>query len=256
MYLNLYNNQDIDIKAKKLYIFLSVQIFSETPASLKYTDITSEHWAYKSIENLSKKGILDISSNIFNGEKSINRFDMAYFLSKTLDRVENDKADRADLVILEHIVYEFSEELSKFGFDSQTYLKKVDSFEAKLEENRVANEENKQNLVKLETRLEGLEKDISRKNQFITSDSSISDKLSFLNDISFYLKSNIDYNINDTSENNSFKGAHQLGIALKKNTYELFLESEKSDKEKKNGELLGYNYSKQRRENNTFAHGK
>lgn len=221
-----------------LYIFLSVQIFSETPASLKYTDITSEHWAYKSIENLSKKGILDISSNIFNGEKSINRFDMAYFLSKTLDRVENDKADRADLVILEHIVYEFSEELSKFGFDSQTYLKKVDSFEAKLEENRVANEENKQNLVKLETRLEGLEKDISRKNQFITSDSSISDKLSFLNDISFYLKSNIDYNINDISENNSFKGAHQLGIALKKNTYELFLESETSDKERKNGELL------------------
>lgn len=221
-----------------LYIYLSVNVFSETVSTLKYTDITSEHWAYKSIENLTKKGILDINSNLFNGEKAINRFDMAYFLSKTLDRIENDKADRADLVVIEHIVYEFSEELSKFGFDSQTYLKKVDSFEAKLEENRVASEENKQGLVKLETRLNNLEKDVSRKNQFITSDSSISDKLSFLNDISFYLKSNIDYNINDTSENNSFKGAHQLGIALKKNTYELFLESETSDKERKNGELL------------------
>ena len=221
-----------------LYIYLSVNIFSETTSTLKYTDITSEHWAYKSIENLTKKGILDISSNVFNGEKAINRFDMAYFLSKTLDRVENDKADRADLIVIEHIVYEFSEELSKFGFDSQTYLKKVDTFEAKLEENRVSNEENKKNLLKLETKLDSLEKDISRKNQFITSDSSISDKLSFLNDITFYLKSNIDYNINDTSENNSFKGAHQLGIALKKNTYELFLESETSDKERKNGELL------------------
>ena len=221
-----------------LYIYLSVNIFSEITSTLKYTDITSEHWAYKSIENLTKKGILDISSNVFNGEKAINRFDMAYFLSKTLDRVENDKADRADLIVIEHIVYEFSEELSKFGFDSQTYLKKVDTFEAKLEENRVSNEENKKNLLKLETKLDSLEKDISRKNQFITSDSSISDKLSFLNDITFYLKSNIDYNINDTSENNSFKGAHQLGIALKKNTYELFLESETSDKERKNGELL------------------
>lgn len=220
-----------------IYIYLSVNIFSET-TTLKYTDITSEHWAYKSIENLTKKGILDISSNVFNGEKAINRFDMAYFLSKTLDRVENDKADRADLVVIEHIVYEFSEELSKFGFDSQSYLKKVDTFEAKLEENRVSNEENKKNLLKLEIKLDSLEKDISRKNQFITSDSSISDKLSFLNDITFYLKSNIDYNINDTNENSSFKGAHQLGIALKKNTYELFLESETSDKERKNGELL------------------
>ena len=171
-----------------LYIYLSVNIFSETTSTLKYTDITSEHWAYKSIENLTKKGILDISSNVFNGEKAINRFDMAYFLSKTLDRVENDKADRADLIVIEHIVYEFSEELSKFGFDSQTYLKKVDTFEAKLEENRVSNEENKKNLLKLETKLDSLEKDISRKNQFITSDSSISDKLSFLNDITFYLK--------------------------------------------------------------------
>ena len=50
-----------------LYIYLSVNIFSETTSTLKYTDITSEHWAYKSIENLTKKGILDISSNVFNG---------------------------------------------------------------------------------------------------------------------------------------------------------------------------------------------
>ena len=67
-------------------------------------------------------------------------------------------------------------------------LKKVDTFELKLEENRVTNEENKKNLLKLETKLDSFEKDISRKNQFITSDSSISDKLSFLNDITFYLK--------------------------------------------------------------------
>lgn len=51
------------------------------------------------------------------------------------------------------------------------------------------------------------------------------------------MKSNIDYNINDTSENNSFKGAHQLGIALKEYLW-AFLESETSDKERKNGELL------------------
>ncbi|MBN2839194.1 MAG: hypothetical protein JXM74_10610, partial [Fusobacteriaceae bacterium] len=222
-----------------LYVSLINFMFAEnTNVPLKYTDITSEHWAYKSIENLTKKGILDINSNIFNGEKSINRFDMAYFLSKTLDRIENVKADRADFVVIEHIVYEFSEELSKFGFDSQTYLKKVDSFEARIEENRFATETTKENLSKLQTKVDSIEKDINRKNQFITSDSSINDKLNFLNDINFYLKSNIDYNINDTAENNNFKGAHQLGLAFKRNNYEFFLESETSDKERKNGELL------------------
>lgn len=225
-----------------LYVSLINFMFAEdttvTSTAFKYNDITSEHWAYKSIENLTKKGILDMNSNIFNGEKAINRFDMAYFLSKTLDRIENVKADRADLVVIEHIVYEFSEELSKFGFDSQTYLKKVDSFEARIEENKLANEATKENLAKLQIQLDSLEKDVNRKNQFITSDSSISDKLSFLNDVNFYLKSNIDYNVNDTTKNNRLKGAHQLGLAFKRNNYEFFLESETSDKERKNGELL------------------
>ena len=80
-----------------------------------------------------------------------------------------------------------------------------------------ANEENKKNLLKLETKLDSLEKDISRKNQFITSDSSISDKLSFLNDITFYLKSNIDYNINDEG-----RGRRRIYVLFRKKLVRIY----------------------------------
>ncbi len=220
------------------FYFLSYNLFA-TGLEVKYKDITNEHWAYKSIESLTRKGILDINTEIFNGEKTINRFDLAYFLSKTLNRVENDKADRADLIILEHIVHEFSDELSKFGFDTRTYLLKVDSFEARIEENKIAVEGTKADILKLDTRLEKIEKENSRKNQLFTqSEGLVDSKLEFLNDFNLYLKSNIDYKLNEKDDKNSFKGSHQLGLAFKRPNYEFFLESETSDNERKRGELL------------------
>ena len=229
-----------------IFSFLAINIFSADLQTnindsnvSRYKDITTEHWAYKSIENLYKKGIIDFNTDIFNGEKAINRFDMAYFLSKTLNRVENDKADRADLIVLEHIVYEFSEELTKFGFDTKTYLLKVDSFEAKLEENRLASENNKAEILKLDTRIKNIEKENSRKSQFLgQGDSFVDNKLQFLNDVNLYLKSNVDYKINENDDKNSFKGSHLLGLSFKRPNYELFLESETSDKARKRGELI------------------
>lgn len=220
------------------FYFLSSSLFA-TGLEVKYKDITNEHWAYKSIENLTRKGILDINTEIFNGEKTINRFDLAYFLSKTLNRIENDKADRADLIILEHIVHEFSDELSKFGFDTRTYLLKVDSFESRIEENKIAVEGTKADILKIGTRLEKIEKENSRKNQLFTQgDGLVDSKLEFLNDFNLYLKSNIDYKLNEKDDKNSFKGSHQLGLAFKRPNYEFFLESETSDNERKRGELL------------------
>lgn len=221
-----------------IFILLTINVMGTSiEKKIKYKDITPEHWAYKAIENLYKKGILDINSDLFNGEKTVNRYDLASFLSKTLDRVENVKADRADLIVLEHIVYEFSEELSKFGFDSKTYLLKVDSFESRLQENKISAEGNKADLIKVETRLSSIEKELSRKNQFLgQGDSFTETRLKYFDNFNLYLKSNIDYTLNDTD--NSFKGAQKLGLSFKKENYELFLESETSDKEKKNGELL------------------
>ncbi len=92
------------------FLLINTLIYSFNAHELK--DISSEHWAYKSIENLSEKGIISLDEEIFDGQKSVNRFEMAYFLSKTLDRIDDEKANRDDLLILEHIVYEFSEELA------------------------------------------------------------------------------------------------------------------------------------------------
>ncbi len=221
------------------FLLIAVNIFSieTTASSIIFKDITKEHWAYKSIENLSQKGILNINGDIFNGEKGINRFDMAFYLSKTLDRVEQDKADREDLIVLEHIVYEFSEELSKFGFDSKTYLERINSFEDRIEANKKSNDENKENLSKVEERVKLIEDTIYRKNKFVSSEAGLSEKFNFLNDVNVYLKSNMDYQDSGT-EDSDFKGAHQLGLAFKRSNYELFLEGKTSDKERKNDSLL------------------
>lgn len=216
-----------------VYMLIIINTFTET---VPYTDISPEHWAYKSIENLYKKGILDTRTDIFNGEKSINRFEMAYYLSKALEKIDNEKADRDDLQIIEHIMYEFSEELTKFGFEVKTYTQKVDGFDNRIEENKLVTNTNKVELEKLDLRVKAVEKSINRKDLFLGLDTTNNDKFKYFNNFSLYLKSNVDYKLND--DKNSFKGAHKIGLAFKKDNYELFLESETSDKERKKGELL------------------
>ena len=82
-----------------------------------YKDISKEHWAYRAIENLYKSGILPKDSKNFNGEKTINKYDLVYYLSKTLNQIDETKASQSDLLILEHLVYDFSNELNKIGFN-------------------------------------------------------------------------------------------------------------------------------------------
>lgn len=221
-----------------LFLFLFFNLYSESLYDIK--DISKDHWAYRAIENLSEKGIFIFDNEFFEGEKNINRFELAYFLSKTLDKIENEKANRDDLLILEYIVYEFSEELSKFGFDSKNYLDRLILLEKELEQTKINNEKNKEAIADINNRLKELEKSKSaRSSAFLEGASIYNDTFKYLEDFNLYLKSSVDY-LPGSSANGSdnYRGFYTLGLAFKQENFELMLESETSDDERKQGELV------------------
>ena len=140
----------------KRILVIFIVVTSITFGSQMYSDISNEHWAYRAIENLYKKGILPKDSAIFDGEKKINKYDLVYYLSKTLNEIDETKASQSDLLILEHLVYDFSNELNKIGFNTDLYIKKMKANEERMEilEKRVIS--NEIEIEKLKTEIEKL----------------------------------------------------------------------------------------------------
>ena len=132
-------------------------IFNIGSAALSYEDLNKEHWAYSSIENLVKKGIIKENSYKFNGEDSVSRYEFAYDLSKVLDKVDLEKANKEDLNILEALILEFSKELNKIGFDTETYNSKIDNINETVELLKKRVNENEIVIDQLKKRIEKLE---------------------------------------------------------------------------------------------------
>ncbi len=137
---------------KILLIFIAVA--SITFSSQMYGDISDEHWAYRAIENLYRNGILPKDSTSFDGDKKINKYDLIYYLSKTLNRIDETKASQSDLLILEHLVYDFSNELNKMGFNTDLYIKKIKANEDNIEILKKRVRSNELEIEKLKLELE------------------------------------------------------------------------------------------------------
>lgn len=133
-------------------------IFSVTFSEISFKDVNKEHWAYRSVENLIKKDIWRENSDIFQGKQEVTRYEFAYYLSKTLNKLDTEKANSGDLIILENLVYEFAKELNKFGFDTELYLTKVKTMEDSIEVLKGQMEENQRVIQELQKRLDKLEK--------------------------------------------------------------------------------------------------
>ncbi|AVQ32542.1 S-layer homology domain-containing protein [Fusobacterium varium] len=132
-------------------------IFNIGFAALGYEDLNKEHWAYSSVENLVKKGIIKENSYKFNGEDPVSRYEFAYDLSKMLDKIELEKANKEDLNILEALILEFSKELNKIGFDTETYNSKIDNINETVELLKKRVNENEIIIDQLKSRIEKLE---------------------------------------------------------------------------------------------------
>ena len=141
----------------KLILILILMISTVSAADIKYEDLPKDHWAYSSVNNLVIKGIIPQEGYLFKGEGYVKRYDFAFYLSNTLNKLELEKADRRDLKILEGLVAEFSVELTKIGYDTSTFNARINNINETIELLKSAIEENQKAIKVLEDRLKKLE---------------------------------------------------------------------------------------------------
>lgn len=78
------------------------------------TDVPANHWAYASVNQLVKAGLVDgYGDGSFKGEKTITRYEMAVIISKAIDSF--DKADNSQKKEIDRLSSEFAGELNRMG---------------------------------------------------------------------------------------------------------------------------------------------
>lgn len=220
-------------------LILSISIFAEEDSI--YEDISNEHWAYRAIEMLSKKGVFEKEEKEFSGDENISKFDLAHYLSKVLSSIDVEKANREDILILENIVYEFSQELNKIGFDSKVYMKTLEDLQKRVAQNEINAKKNEEILNDINLRLKELEQTTSKSQQYIDRTSLYSDKLKYFENFHLFLESGLRYSQDsedDTTEDDTYKGNYTLGMGFTEENFELIIESETSDVTDTTGELV------------------
>lgn len=140
-----------------IFLFINGVSFSE----LKFEDVDKNHWAYESIENLVKKGIIEEETFRFEGTKPISRYQFAYELSKALDKIELSKVDKIEIDVLKSIIVDFSDELNKIGYDRKSFEEKLNISKLKVEELEEEIKISKIKIKLLEEKLNKIEKELN-----------------------------------------------------------------------------------------------
>lgn len=136
-----------------LLLILSSILFAEN----KFEDLNEEHWAYPEVQALIDKGIIVENRYKFDGSEPMSRYEFAFNLSRALDYVDLKKANKEDLNILESLMFEFSQELNKIGFDSSTFINRIDAINETIDLLRERVNENERTISDLKKRVEALE---------------------------------------------------------------------------------------------------
>lgn len=196
-----------------LFMFIYLLSFSENEV---FRDITRDHWAYKYVENLVYKGIIPRDTANFNGDENLSRYEMAEYLSKVLNKLDDEKASQEDLRILEKLVYEFSKELNNAGMNIDQYVTKL----KKIEDEREKTEKRQNDL---EERIKRLESGITTKGSLSKVKTEEEEKtLSSFENIELLLKSKV-YSVGNDFSDKKFSKQYEAGIKVKQNNGELSL---------------------------------
>ena len=138
-----------------IYILLSSLAFS----AVEYEDLPKDHWAYDSVKFLVEEGVLEQDSYSFRGDSNLKRYDFAYSLGKLSNKVQLEKANKNDLLVLEKLVSEFAVELSKIGFDTDTFNAKIENLNETVQLMKTTIDKQQKIIDDLLKRVEKLEKD-------------------------------------------------------------------------------------------------
>jgi hypothetical protein len=84
--------------------------FAASSPAITFSDLPSNHWAYKAVSDLAKAGIIDgYADGKFRGERIMTRYEMALIVANVMTK--EDKVDAENKAIIEKLVKEFKEEL-------------------------------------------------------------------------------------------------------------------------------------------------
>ena len=100
---------------KNIAVLLVTLIFASTAQAALFDDVPKTHWAYEAIAEAVEAGILQGYDNKFNGNRQLNRYQMAVITAKMLDCFKNKEAAPSDFDLskLEALTIEFSDEIAQ-----------------------------------------------------------------------------------------------------------------------------------------------
>ena len=100
-----------------------------------FSDVPSNHWAYKAVEKVSSQGLIKGYQEKFRGDAKVSRYEMATIISRMLDSVDRGAVlDQDGSDTLGRLVTEFSNELALIGAKVDVLEAKVDANEQRIEE--------------------------------------------------------------------------------------------------------------------------
>lgn len=145
------------MKVKLLLCFFIFSVLT-IGEEIKFNDLTKDHWAYKSIQNLVDNKIIDQKSVNFNGNLPISRYQFAYELSKLLTKIDTEKIDKKEIDVLRSVIYDFSAELNEIGFNYSEFNQRLSNTEESIDTLKRTIEVNNIKIKELEKRLKEIEK--------------------------------------------------------------------------------------------------
>jgi len=101
------------VKKAILPALIAMTITGTTYAA-SFTDVPANHWAYASVNQLVKAGLVEgYGDGTFRGDRTITRYEMAIIVGKAIDRF--DKADDNQKKEIDKLSAEFAGELNRMG---------------------------------------------------------------------------------------------------------------------------------------------
>ncbi|MBP2649937.1 MAG: S-layer y domain protein [Firmicutes bacterium] len=93
---------------------LGIASVAGAAAANPFGDVPAGHWAYSAVSQLARDGVIEGDSDrVFNGGRTVSRYEMALIVTRAMAKM--DKANADDAALIRKMVAEFSNELNGLG---------------------------------------------------------------------------------------------------------------------------------------------
>ena len=193
-----------------LVILLISTNISVVLASDNIKDVSSSHWAYKSVVKLVDKGYMSLyDGNKFKGEKNVTRYELAEIIAKMLENINQGQVnpESGDVLTLKKLATEFRSELVKV-------VNRNEELKKRLSDVSDQQEVNQEDLVNTNAKINELRKQVDQILNSITEEAirinKLQKKLDKLETKNSNLKQEVDQLSSEMKNNDTDKKVEKL----------------------------------------------